>query len=72
MSNSGLWQNQVLNPDPELIRIHAAFAKVLDLSGAAEHVEKLERDAEMNGHFFLNREVGFSTVLICKMAIIAV
>jgi hypothetical protein len=29
-------------PDPELIKIHAAFGKVLHLCGAAEYVAKLE------------------------------
>ncbi|TFK41561.1 hypothetical protein BDQ12DRAFT_720407 [Crucibulum laeve] len=29
-------------PDPDLIRVHAAFAKVLHLCGAAEYVESIE------------------------------
>ncbi|KAF8241407.1 hypothetical protein K440DRAFT_572351 [Wilcoxina mikolae CBS 423.85] len=33
-------------PDPRLLRLHAACAKILDMSGAAEYVERLHYDAE--------------------------
>ncbi|KAF9062237.1 hypothetical protein BDP27DRAFT_1233929 [Rhodocollybia butyracea] len=33
-------------PSPELLALHAACAKVAHLSGAAEHVDKLNREAE--------------------------
>lgn len=33
-------------PEPQYLKIHAAFAKVLDLSGAADHLVDLRRDAD--------------------------
>jgi hypothetical protein len=33
-------------PDPKLLEIHAAFARVLHLCGASEHVAELERRAK--------------------------
>jgi len=33
-------------PDPELIALHAACARVAHMSGAAEYLDMLERDAE--------------------------
>jgi len=33
-------------PDPELIALHAACARVAHMSGAAEYLDILERDAE--------------------------
>jgi len=66
-----LAQSGVDPPDPEFIRIHAAFAKVLNLSAAAEYVERLEREAKKNDALFLNREVDFSTLLMSKLAVIS-
>lgn len=57
-------------PDPELIGIHAAFAKVLNLSGAAEYVEKLEMDAERNEALFLEKKIDIATSLQYKLAAI--
>ena len=34
-------------PDPELIALHAACARVAHISGATEYLDILERDAEM-------------------------
>ncbi|KAF8241771.1 hypothetical protein K440DRAFT_665151 [Wilcoxina mikolae CBS 423.85] len=33
-------------PDRRLLRLHAACARILDMSGAAEYVEQLQREAE--------------------------
>ncbi len=33
-------------PDPDLIGLHAACARVAHLSGAAEYFDRLERDVE--------------------------
>jgi hypothetical protein len=33
-------------PDPSYLRIHAACARVANLSGAGEHIEKVEREME--------------------------
>ena len=41
-------------PNPEYLKVHAAFAKVLHLCGAAEYIENVERDAEMEGNLRLN------------------
>ncbi|KAF4568099.1 hypothetical protein EYR36_010107 [Pleurotus pulmonarius] len=36
-------------PSPELLALHAACAKVANLSGAAEYLDKVDRDIEENG-----------------------
>ena len=41
-------------PNPKYLKVHAAFAKVLHLCGAAEYIENVERDAEMEGNLRLN------------------
>ena len=41
-------------PNPEYLKVHAAFTKVLHLCGAAEYIENVERDAEMEGTLRLN------------------
>ena len=41
-------------PNPEYLKVHAAFAKVLHLCGATEYIENVERDAEMEGTLRLN------------------
>jgi len=35
--------------NPEILKIQAAFAQVLDLSGAIDNIEKVERDLEKSG-----------------------
>ena len=41
-------------PDPEIIRIHAAFARVLSLSGAIDYFDKVELSAEKLGELSTN------------------
>ncbi len=36
-------------PSPELLALHAACAKVANLSGAAEYLDRVDRDIEENG-----------------------
>ncbi len=36
-------------PNPDYLKVHAAFARVLHLCGAAQYVGRVERDAEMSG-----------------------
>jgi hypothetical protein len=42
-----LEESTVEPPNPAYLKVHAAFAKVLHLSGVAEYIERVERDAEM-------------------------
>ncbi|KAL9708594.1 hypothetical protein Ac2012v2_008139 [Leucoagaricus gongylophorus] len=42
-------ESMVKPPDPEIIRIHAAFARVLSLSGAIDYFDKVELSAEQLG-----------------------
>ncbi|KAF9482406.1 hypothetical protein BDN70DRAFT_991193 [Pholiota conissans] len=58
-------------PDPEFIKIHAAFAKVVHLSGAAEYLERLEEEAEANEDLFLEDKIDFSACLASKLSAIA-
>jgi hypothetical protein len=41
-------------PNPDYLRVHTSFAKVLHLSGAADYIERVERDAEMEGTLHLD------------------
>jgi hypothetical protein len=65
-----LAESGVEPPNPEFLKIHASFVKVLNLSGAAEYYESLERDVEeRNGPVRLDRDADF-TLLTCKLAIL--
>ncbi|KAL0952226.1 hypothetical protein HGRIS_006516 [Hohenbuehelia grisea] len=56
-------ESDVLPPDPEFIRIHAAFAKVLHLTVAAECIYDYDDGGEGEG--------GFAELLISKLQIVA-
>jgi hypothetical protein len=58
-------------PNPDYLKVHAAFAKVLHLCGAAEYMEKVEEDAEMEGTLRMNGETDFGSYLQSKLAITA-
>ncbi|KAJ3489409.1 hypothetical protein NLJ89_g11531 [Agrocybe chaxingu] len=58
-------------PDPTFICIHAAFAKVLDLCGAAEYIEKLESDADRQMASGVRTEKAFAALLKNKLDILA-
>jgi hypothetical protein len=64
-----LEKSSVEPPNPEYLRVHAALAKVLNLSGAAEYIERVERDAEMEGTLRLNGETDFGSYLQSKIAL---
>ncbi len=66
-----LEESSVEPPNPDYLRVHAAFAKVLHLSGAAKYMESVERDAEMEGTLHLNGETDFGSYLQSKVATIA-
>ncbi|KAH8997209.1 hypothetical protein EDB86DRAFT_937136 [Lactarius hatsudake] len=57
-------------PNPICLKIHAAFAKVLHLCGAAEYIESVERDAETEGTLRLDGETDFASYLRSKIPII--
>jgi hypothetical protein len=56
-------------PNPVYLKVHAAFAKVLHLSGAAEYIDSVERDAEMEGTLRLNGETDFASYLRSKLVL---
>jgi hypothetical protein len=58
-------------PNPDYLKVHAAFAKVLHLCGAAEYIEKVDRDAEMEGTLRMNGETDFGSYLRSKLTITA-
>ncbi|KAH9046949.1 hypothetical protein EDB83DRAFT_1478739 [Lactarius deliciosus] len=71
MSSFRLWRRRLLcPPNPEYLKIHAAFAKVLHLCGAAEYIERIERGAETEGTLHLDGETDFASYLRSKIPII--
>ncbi len=66
-----LQQAGVEPPNPDFLRVHAAFAKVLNLCGAAEYFESVERDAERNGTLRLDGGTDFGMLLMSKLVIMA-
>ena len=64
-----LEESSVEPPNPDYLKVHAAFAKVLHLSGAAEYIESVEREAEMNGTLRMNGETDFGSYLRSKLAV---
>jgi len=58
-------------PNPEFLRVHAAFAKVLNLCGAAEYLENIEREVETTGALRLDGGTDFSTLLMTRLVILA-
>ncbi|TFK41559.1 hypothetical protein BDQ12DRAFT_389414 [Crucibulum laeve] len=58
-------------PDPDLIRVHAAFAKVLHLCGAAEYVDSVERDAEVVGCLRQDGSTDLGVLLMSRLAVTA-
>ena len=58
-------------PNPDYLKVHAAFTKVLHLCGAADYMQKVEADAEMEGTLRMNGETDFGSNLQSKLAITA-
>ncbi|KAJ6621954.1 hypothetical protein B0H10DRAFT_2214770 [Mycena sp. CBHHK59/15] len=56
-------------PDPQFLRIHAAFAKVLNLCGAAEYFENVERDAESATTLRMDGTTDFGSLLMARLPI---
>ena len=64
-------ESPVEPPNPDYLKVHAALAKVLHLCGAAEYIERVERDAEMEGTLRLNGERDFEEYLRSKLVVLA-
>jgi hypothetical protein len=64
-------ESSIEPPSPEYLKVHAAFAKVLHLCGAAEYIESVERDAEMEGTLRLNGETDFGSYLQSRLVLVA-
>ena len=47
-------------PNPEFLRVHAAFVKVLNLCGAAGYFESVEREVGRSGTLRLDGGTDFS------------
>ena len=55
-------------PDPEFIKIHAAFARVLYKSGAGQYFNKVEYDAEELGELSTDGKSDLGLLLINRLA----
>jgi hypothetical protein len=64
-----LEESTVEPPNPTYLKAHAAFAKVLHLSGASQYIESVERDAEMEGTLRPDGKMDFASYLRSKIAI---
>lgn len=64
-----LENSSVEPPNPAYLKVHAALAKVLYLCGAAEYIERVERDAEMEGTLRPNGETDFRSYLQSRIAV---
>lgn len=57
-------------PDPKLFRIHAAFARVLHMSGAAVYFDTFEDDLEENGTLCPGGETDLGLVITTRLAVL--
>ena len=64
-------ESSVEPPNPEYLKVHAAFAKVLHLCGATEYMDSVERNAEMEGTLHPNGETDFGSYLQSRLVVIA-
>jgi hypothetical protein len=58
-------------PNPDFLRVHAAFAKVLHISGAAEFMDRLETDGERPVPLFMHPTNDFGLILDHRLAVLA-
>lgn len=60
-----------INPlGPEFLRIHAALAQVLYLSGAADHIEEVERDVDDYGTLAPSGETDIGLLLSSRLSVL--
>jgi hypothetical protein len=65
-------ENSGVEPrNPEFLRVHAAFVKVLNLCSAAEYFESVERDVGRSGALRLDGGTYFALLLMTRLAIMA-
>ena len=57
-------------PDPQFLELHAAFAKVLHLSGAADYFEDIESEVEDSGTLCPGGESNIGAILFSRLAAI--
>ena len=57
-------------PNPEYLKVHAAFSKVLHLCGAADYVESVEMDADIEGTLRPDGETDFASYLQSKLTFV--
>jgi hypothetical protein len=63
-------ESSVEPPNPDYLKFHAALAKVLHLCGVAEYIERVERDAELEGTLRLNGETDIASYLQSKFVVL--
>jgi len=61
-------ESTVKPPDPQFIAIHAAFSRVLYLSGAADYFDKVEDDAEQLGQLSTDGKSDLGLLLVDRLA----
>ena len=64
-----LEQSSIEPPNPDYLKVHAAFAKVLNLCGAVMYGFRVEDEAEMDGTLQPNGEMDFASKFLSKLAI---
>ena len=52
------------------LRVHGAFAKVMNLCGATEYLESVEMDAGCNNGLYDNGETDAATLLMSKLTLL--
>jgi hypothetical protein len=62
-------ESSVEPPNPDYLKVHTAFARVLDLCGAAEYMESVKSDAETEGTLRLNEETDIGSYLQSKIVV---
>lgn len=64
-------ESSVEHPNPDYLKVHAAFAKLLHLCGAVLYVDGVELEAQMDGPLCPNGEMDCASKLLSKLAIIS-
>ena len=64
-------ESSVEHPNPDYLKVHAAFAKLLHLRGAVLYVDGVELEAQMDGPLCPNGEMDYALKLLSKLAIIS-
>ena len=65
-----LEESSVEPPNPEYLRVHAAFCKTLHLCGAADYIASVEMGADIKGTLRPDGETDFAAYLQSKLTIV--